>query len=89
METVSDSDSDSNDGADDDDARAAAVAASLDAIDHEMQIMRRVFGKWARLAGVECKVVDELKEGEFEVDWTRAIAPRIEGRIICVGGEHK
>ncbi|KAI0012584.1 Metallo-dependent phosphatase [Xylariaceae sp. FL0662B] len=61
----------------------------IEQIDREMQIMRRVFGKWARIAKVECQVGDELKEGEFEVDWTKAIAPRIEGRIVCVGGEQK
>ncbi|KAI0596385.1 flagellar associated protein [Biscogniauxia sp. FL1348] len=61
----------------------------IEEIDREMQIMRRVFTKWARIAGVECKVADDLKKGEFEVDWTKAIAPRVEGRIICVGGEHK
>ncbi|KAI0184798.1 Metallo-dependent phosphatase-like protein [Xylaria flabelliformis] len=53
-------------------------------LDKEIQIMRRVFGKWARLAGIESKVTDELKAGEIEVDWTRAIAPRVEGRIIRV-----
>ncbi|RYP52013.1 hypothetical protein DL769_010731 [Monosporascus sp. CRB-8-3] len=65
------------------------ASAEVEKIDHEMQVMRRVFSKWARIAGVECSVVEELKEGEFEADWTRAIAPRIEGRIACVGGEHK
>ncbi|KAI1336667.1 flagellar associated protein [Xylariaceae sp. FL0016] len=62
---------------------------AIEAIDREMRVMRRVFTKWARIAGVECKVGDELKDGELEVDWTRAIAPRVEGRIVCVGGEHK
>ncbi|KAI1087516.1 Metallo-dependent phosphatase [Rostrohypoxylon terebratum] len=61
----------------------------IEAIDKEMQIMRRVFAKWARIAHVESGLGEELKDGEFEVDWTRAIAPRIEGRIICVGGEQK
>ncbi|XDG03813.1 hypothetical protein ABKA04_003428 [Annulohypoxylon sp. FPYF3050] len=61
----------------------------IEAIDKEMQIMRRVFAKWARIAHVESRLGEELKDGEFEVDWTRAIAPRIEGRIICVGGEQK
>ncbi|ORY68900.1 flagellar associated protein [Pseudomassariella vexata] len=56
-------------------------------VEKQLQIMRRVFGKWARLAGVECKVADELNEDEFEVDWTRAIAPRLEGRIVMIGGE--
>ncbi|KAI1488276.1 flagellar associated protein [Biscogniauxia mediterranea] len=61
----------------------------IEEIDREMQIMRRVFTKWARIAGVECQVADDLKMGEFKVDWTKAIAPRVEGRIVCVGGEHK
>ncbi|KAI5856200.1 Metallo-dependent phosphatase [Durotheca rogersii] len=64
-------------------------ANEIEMIDKEMQVMRRVFSKWARIAGVECRVGDELQDGEFKVDWTRAIAPRVEGRIICVGGEHK
>ncbi|KAK7947112.1 uncharacterized protein PG986_011433 [Apiospora aurea] len=55
-------------------------------IDKELQIMRRVVRKWSRIAGVHCSVGDELKEGEFEIDWTKAIAPRIEGRIVMVGG---
>ncbi|KAI3326385.1 Metallo-dependent phosphatase [Xylariaceae sp. AK1471] len=59
----------------------------IEQMDHEMQVMRRAFGKWARIAGVECKVADELKAGEFEVDWTRAIAPRVEGRIVRVSGD--
>ncbi|KAI1451592.1 Metallo-dependent phosphatase [Annulohypoxylon moriforme] len=65
------------------------VIPEIEAIDKEMQIMRRVFAKWARIAHVESRLGEELKDGEFEVDWTRAIAPRIEGRIICVGGEQK
>lgn len=59
---------------------------AIEDLDREMQIMRRVCSKWARLAGVECKVADELRAGEVEVDWTRAIAPRVEGRIVRVDG---
>ncbi|KAI0813197.1 Metallo-dependent phosphatase-like protein [Xylaria sp. FL0064] len=60
---------------------------AIEDLDREMQTMRRVFGKWARIAKVECKLADELKADEFEVDWTRAIAPRVEGRIVRVGGD--
>lgn len=77
----SDDDSSDNEG---DDHEAEK---DVEGMDKELSIMRRVFSKWARLAGVECNVVDELKEGEFQVDWTRAIAPRVEGRITMVGGE--
>ncbi|KAL7622706.1 hypothetical protein AAE478_006384 [Parahypoxylon ruwenzoriense] len=86
---VDESDDDDDDNGDDWDGRdSQRDAGEIEMIDKEMQIMRRVFAKWARIAGVERRVGDELKEGEFEVDWTRAIAPRVEGRIVCVGGEH-
>lgn len=56
-------------------------------MERELQIMRRVFKKWCRVAGVQGKVCDDLKEGEFEVEveWTKAIAPKLEGRIKMVG----
>lgn len=57
----------------------------VEGVEKELQTMRRVFRKWARLAGVECKVCEELNESDFEVDWTKAIAPRIEGRITQIG----
>lgn len=60
---------------------------AIEKLDREMQTMRRVFSKWARIAGVDCKVGDELKADEFEVDWTRAIAPRVEGRIVRLDAE--
>ncbi|GAP84697.1 putative 5 -nucleotidase [Rosellinia necatrix] len=59
----------------------------IEDLDREMQIMRRFCSKWARLAGVECKVADELKTGEFRADWTRAIAPRVEGRIVRIDAD--
>ncbi|KAI0133992.1 Metallo-dependent phosphatase-like protein [Xylariales sp. AK1849] len=59
----------------------------VERLDKELQTMRRVFGKWARLAGVKSKVTDELKEGDFEIGWTRPIAPKVEGRITMVGSE--
>ncbi|KAI1081523.1 Metallo-dependent phosphatase [Whalleya microplaca] len=82
----SDSEDDSEERAE---GRSNRNVSEIEKIDREMQIMRRVFSKWARIAKVECQVGDELKEGEFKVDWTKAIAPRIEGRIVCVGGEQK
>ncbi|KAM7216589.1 Metallo-dependent phosphatase-like protein [Rhypophila decipiens] len=53
-------------------------------IDREMRIMRRVFDKWCRIAGVQAQACDSLGEDELEVDWTKAIDPRIEGRILMV-----
>ena len=54
-------------------------------MDRELDIMRRVFRKWCRIAGVQGQACDALREDEFEVDWTKAVAPRVEGRIIMVG----
>ncbi|OCL12288.1 5'-nucleotidase [Glonium stellatum] len=51
--------------------------------EHELIIMRKVMRKWWRLAGLpgHPKLCDELGEGEFMINWTKAIAPRLEGRI--------
>ncbi|KAI1290600.1 Metallo-dependent phosphatase-like protein [Xylaria venustula] len=67
------------------DSKESKEENAIDTLDEEMQTMRRVFGKWARIAGVKSKCADELRADEFEVDWTRAIAPRVEGRIVRVG----
>ncbi|KAI1434211.1 Metallo-dependent phosphatase [Xylaria sp. CBS 124048] len=78
---------DDSDNEDDDSETIKRKGDDVEQLDHELQIMRRAFTKWARLAGVECKVADELKSGELKVDWTRAIAPRVEGRIIRVDAD--
>lgn len=72
---------------DSDDDNIIEVDKDVENVEKELQTMRRVFGKWARIAGVDCKAGDQLHEGEFDVHWTKAIAPRIEGRITQVGGE--
>ncbi|KIW76035.1 hypothetical protein Z517_10780 [Fonsecaea pedrosoi CBS 271.37] len=56
--------------------------------ERESLVARRVTRKWRRLAGVRCEAgcVDPMNEGEFQVDWTKAIAPRLEGRIRMVEG---
>ena len=83
-----DDDSDSDSG-DEEQERARTTARGLD---RELAIMRRVFGKWSRRAGVRATACDSLPEEEMgEVGWTRAIAPRVEGRIrnvteIATGG---
>lgn len=58
-------------------------------MEKELRIMRKVFRKWSRLAGVHGRACDDLSEGEFTVDWTRAIAPRLEGRIQMVTAEKR
>ncbi|KAF2449566.1 5'-nucleotidase-like protein [Karstenula rhodostoma CBS 690.94] len=51
--------------------------------EHELALLRRATRKWWRLAGLKSapKCADEVGKDELKVDWTSAIAPRIEGRI--------
>ncbi len=82
MDAPADADSESDDDSGEEQERARTTARGLD---HELAIMRRVFGKWSRRAGVKSAACDSLPEEECEVGWTRAIAPRVEGRIRNVG----
>ncbi|KAF2001863.1 Metallo-dependent phosphatase [Amniculicola lignicola CBS 123094] len=49
----------------------------------ELSIIRKVMRKWWRLAGLPGLpgLVDEIGEGEFCANWTKAVSPRVEGRI--------
>ncbi|KAF2465527.1 5'-nucleotidase [Lindgomyces ingoldianus] len=49
----------------------------------EVVIIRKVMRKWWRLAGLpgHPSLCEEMGEGEFHVPWTKAVAPRVEGRI--------
>ena len=76
-------------GDEDDETALDANHAAVQAMDRELSIMRRVFRKWSRLAGVHGTCTDCLKEDEFEADWTKAIAPRVEGRIRMLSQEQK
>ncbi|KDN69183.1 putative 5'-nucleotidase domain-containing protein [Colletotrichum sublineola] len=71
---------DSDDESDDSEEEADKVAQ----VDMEMLIMRKFFARWASKAGVKAEVCDPLREGEFTVDWTRVIAPVLEGRIKMI-----
>ncbi|KAB5540586.1 Metallo-dependent phosphatase-like protein [Coniochaeta sp. 2T2.1] len=55
--------------------------------DRELSIMRRVFRKWCRLAGVRGQACDCLKDEEIDEVWTKAVAPKVEGRITIVKGK--
>jgi 5'-nucleotidase len=57
--------------------------------ERQMEIVRKVMRKWWRLAGLKNapNLCDELEGKEFVVNWTKAIAPRLEGRIKEVGGK--
>ncbi|KAF8454468.1 Metallo-dependent phosphatase-like protein [Kalaharituber pfeilii] len=47
---------------------------------HTMNLVKSMGVKWARLAGVK----ENTSAEEFVVDWTRSVAPRVEGRIKVV-----
>lgn len=49
-------------------------------------LARLVARKWVRLAGVKSGLVEEAGE-EFTPEWTRGIAPRVEGRIRVTTGD--
>ncbi|KAF2642541.1 5'-nucleotidase-like protein [Massarina eburnea CBS 473.64] len=51
--------------------------------EREITVLRKAMRKWWRLAGLkgQPKCADELGDEELHVDWTKAIAPRVEGRI--------
>lgn len=68
-------DEDEVDGDANDDAR----------LDWEILLMRKFWTRWAMKAGVKSSVCDALDEDEVMVDWTRCIAPVVEGRIKIVG----
>ncbi|KAF7543225.1 hypothetical protein G7Z17_g10905 [Cylindrodendrum hubeiense] len=53
-------------------------------LDFEILLMRKFFTRWVQKAGIKAGVCDPLKEGEFSVDWTRCIAPVVDGRIKMV-----
>ncbi|KAH7083327.1 Metallo-dependent phosphatase-like protein [Paraphoma chrysanthemicola] len=55
--------------------------------EREKDVVRKVMRKWWRVAGLKHspKLCDELDVSEFQVNWTKAIAPRLEGRIREVG----
>lgn len=54
-------------------------------IDLEILLMRKFWGRWAHKVGIKSGVCDASKEAECAVDWTRVIAPVLEGRIKIVG----
>ncbi|EXJ83858.1 hypothetical protein A1O1_07486 [Capronia coronata CBS 617.96] len=56
--------------------------------ERDMQLIRKVVRKWWRLTGLkgQPRCCDKMDDEEFQVDWTRAIAPRLEGRIKITKG---
>ncbi|PSN61001.1 5'-nucleotidase-like protein [Corynespora cassiicola Philippines] len=76
-ETDTDDDENERDGAVYDDSKPIRFS------ERELDVLRRVMRKWWRLARLPGtpKLCDELGEKEFQVNWTKAVAPRLEGRI--------
>lgn len=52
--------------------------------DHELRVMRKAFRKWCRKAGVRATAGDGLDDDEVDCDWTKAISPKVEGRITMI-----
>ncbi|KIW20494.1 hypothetical protein PV08_01069 [Exophiala spinifera] len=71
------------DTSDDEDGHHEIVDIPSKWSDDELKIIRQVMRKWRRLAGLQghSECCENMKEEEFQVDWTKAIAPRLEGRI--------
>lgn len=68
-------DESSDDGEEEDDSQE---------IQFEVLLMRKFFSRWARRTGVKTNCAG-LEDNDFAVDWTRTIAPILEGRIKIVG----
>ncbi|KPI40539.1 Mannosylglucosyl-3-phosphoglycerate phosphatase [Cyphellophora attinorum] len=68
-----------------------ALSEDIKLNEYELKLVRKVVRKWWRLAGLDPTrhpaCVDSKGEEELKVDWTKAIAPRLEGRIKIVGQE--
>lgn len=61
------------------------IAEQDDDEEAELRIMRKTFRKWCKKAGVNARAGEGLQENEVDCDWTKAIAPQVEGRISMVG----
>lgn len=72
----------------DDEEYTLSESAPPEAVDdtaRRMRVVRQIVNKWRRIAGVPPpRLADSLDEGEYQVKWTHAIAPRVEGRIRMV-----
>lgn len=61
-----------------------AVDGEEDKVEFDVLLMRKYFARWASRAGVKGNACDSMAEDAVEVDWTRVIAPLVEGRITMI-----
>ncbi|KAL5118840.1 hypothetical protein ACEQ8H_003162 [Pleosporales sp. CAS-2024a] len=80
-------DADTDEDEDEDDGLMYHDSVPIRFNERQMEMVRQVMHKWWRLAGLKHtpSLCDELDGKEFVVNWTKAIAPRLEGRIKEVG----
>ncbi|PKS06028.1 hypothetical protein jhhlp_007862 [Lomentospora prolificans] len=55
-----------------------------DRVNTEVLLMKKFFAKWAAAANVKTSTCDSVAAEEIDVDWTRVIAPVLEGRIKMI-----
>ncbi|KAL8645755.1 MAG: hypothetical protein Q9210_006531 [Variospora velana] len=86
---------DTDDDDDDDDDDGEGLAASETAVaegeqeGRRMTLARSAVRHWMRVAGIKAEQVETVEEqdtGLLLPDWTRGIAPRLEGRIVIIDG---
>lgn len=76
------------DGVEDETHTEPEVGADPDnEMDIEILLLRKFWARWTRKAGIKSCVCEPTVDGGCLVDWTRLIAPIVEGRITMV--EHK
>lgn len=69
----------------DEDAKELDVGADPDnEMDIEILLLRKFWARWTRKAGIKSCVCEPAGDGGCLVDWTRLIAPTVEGRITMV-----
>lgn len=79
---------DENDVHDDSADSGVEVGADPDTeMDIEILLQRKFFTRWARKAGVKTCPCDPSGSTDCLVDWTRLIAPVVDGRIKMVGSQ--
>lgn len=63
----------------------SAAPEEVDDAARRLRVIKQIVNKWRRIAGVSSsRLADSLNEGEYQVRWTHAIAPRVEGRIQMI-----